>query len=410
VKLAGKIPVAPLDDERLTNIERRVVAGALEAAARGHRLDAQRRQLGRALAVAALGVAGFAGWALRGAPSPAPVAEPAAIQVQTDRERSLLDIGDATIASDPATAFAVTRPDGGVLVAMARGKVELAVAKRGGRPPLVVRAGDTDVVVVGTQFSVDYDGRGSALVRVREGEVRVVHQQQATRVAAGQQWQTSRGLVASAERDAPDASAPQAPAPGRDASSAPASGVATRDPGLANRPVPELLHDRTAAVPDAPRPRAPIRTATAPARAPIAGRPGAAAPASDPLLDLRTAIRAQRVEPALDLLEPDPARAIASYYDIAAHHAGDEASRAFYSIAVVYHLKLARNTDALQVLDAYVRRFSGGKEYRAALWLRVRIQCLGKIDDRCRAAAHTYLDEAPDGPAADVAERLTRAE
>ena len=61
-------------------------------------------------------------------------------------------------------------------------------------------------------------------------------------------------------------------------------------------------------------------------------------------------------------------------------------------------------------LDAYVRRFPGGKEYRAALWLRVRILCLDKIDDRCRAAAYTYLHEAPDTPAARVAELLTQSE
>jgi len=131
---------------------------------------------------------------------------------------------------------------------------------------------------------------------------------------------------------------------------------------------------------------------------------------SDPRVDLRTAIRAQHVDPALDLAEPDPASAVARYYDIAAHKSGEEASQAFYSIAVVRHEKLARNADALQTLDAYVRRFPGGKEYRAVLWLRVRILCLDKIDDRCRAAAYTYLHEAADGPAAHVAELLTLSE
>jgi hypothetical protein len=131
---------------------------------------------------------------------------------------------------------------------------------------------------------------------------------------------------------------------------------------------------------------------------------------ADPQLDLRTAIRTQPVEPALDLGEPNPAVAVARYYDIAAHRSGEEASQAFYSIAVVRYEKLERNADALETLDAYVRRFPGGKEYRAVLWLRVRILCLDKIDDRCRAAAHTYLHEAPDGPAAHIAELLTMAE
>jgi hypothetical protein len=44
------------------------------------------------------------------------------------------------------------------------------------------------------------------------------------------------------------------------------------------------------------------------------------------------------------------------------------------------------------------------------LWLRVRILCLDKFDDRCRAAAYTYLHEAPHDPAAHVAEQLTMAQ
>jgi outer membrane protein assembly factor BamD (BamD/ComL family) len=130
----------------------------------------------------------------------------------------------------------------------------------------------------------------------------------------------------------------------------------------------------------------------------------------DPHVDLRSAIRAQHVEAALDLGEPNAASAVAKYYEIAAHKSGEEASQAFYSIAVLRHLRLARNADALQTLDAYVRRFPGGKQYRAVLWLRVRILCLDKLDDRCRAAAYTYLHEAPDGPAARVAELLTLSE
>jgi hypothetical protein len=175
---------------------------------------------------------------------------------------------------------------------------------------------------------------------------------------------------------------------------------------------PEVLRERTTAVPDArganratPALPAPRPRPTPPARDDRRRRPSAAP--NEPLLDLKVAIRAQQVEPALDLGELEAARAIEAYSSIAAHKSGAEASQAFYSIAVVEHLKLGRNSDALHWLDAYVRRFPGGKEYRAALWLRVRILCFARIDDRCRAAAHRYLHEAPDGPAARVAERLT---
>lgn len=412
MKLAGRIPVEPLDEERLTRIERGVVTGAVDAASRGYGFRAPRRHAGRAFAALAVVAAGVVGWTLRGAPASAPgFVEPTPIQVQTDPQRSVLDIGDARIESDPATVFTVTRPSGGVLVAMTRGKLELSVGKRGGRPPLIVRAGDTDVIVVGTRFSVDYgDGRGEAFVRVTEGVVRIVHLQQETRVAAGQAWRAGAGLVASAEVPRAETANPPLPGGGDgDPTVAPAhDGTAI----ALGRP-PDVLHDRKAAVPDAPGVvAAPPPRMAPPARPPGAGpaRPRAAVRPSDPQVDLRSAIRAQRVEPALDIGEPRSSSAVAKYYDIAAHRSGEEASQAFYSIAAVQYLRLARNADALDTLDAYVRRFPGGKEYRAVLWLRVRILCLDNLDDRCRAAAYTYLHEAPNDPAAHVAEQLTMTE
>ena len=423
MKLAGRIPVEPLDEERLTNIERRVVAGAVDAAARGGGSRARRRQLGRLLAAAAIVAAGVVGWALRGPdPRPPGVAASAPIRVQTELQRSAIDLGDARIDSDPATAFEVTRPEGGVLVVLARGKLELEVARRGARPPLIVRAGDTDVIVVGTHFTVDYgDGRGEVDVRVTEGVVRVSQRQQEVRVAAGQGWRTRTGLVAITDRGPAAAEATRTGATGDE------RGVArTADPALAVGPVPDVLHGRTPAVPEvsggtaaavreAPGGAAASNNPT-PTAAPAAKPPGGVAPnrvrarASDPLIELRTAIRAQRVEPALDLGESSAARAVVKYYDIAAHRSGEQASQAFYSIAVVDHLRLARNADALQTLEAYIRRFPGGKEYRAVLWLRVRILCLDKVDDHCRAAAYTYLHEAPGDAAAQLAERLTLTE
>jgi len=411
MKLTGRIPVEPLDDDRLTKLERRVVVGAADAVASGYGAGAPRRILASVAAAVALAAAGAIGWALHGGQVGTPViAEPVALHVMTSPQRALLDLGDARIESDPATEFVVTRPAGGVLVALTRGKVELEVGKRGDRPPLIVRAGDTEVVVVGTHFTVDYgDGHGEVDVRVTEGVVRIVHDHRELRVAAGQAWQTRAGLTALA---ALSASPPggQTLATGEP----PATGEhpATGEVATALGEPPRGLHDRKAVVPEAPA-SSPGRPRSATAHPRVAG--GEAAPrarpvASDPQVDLRMAIRAQPVEPALDLAEPDPAAAVARYYDIAAHRSGDEASQAFYSIAVVRHVRLGRNADALQALDAYVRRFPGGKQYRAALWLRVRILCLDKLDDRCRAAAYTYLHEAPDGPAARVAEQLTLTE
>jgi FecR protein len=457
VKLAGRIPVEPLDEERLTNIERRVVAGAVDAAIRGHELRAPQRLFGRAAFALAIAAAVVVGWALHGAaPSPPIVAEPAQVDVQTSAQRSVIDIGDARIESDPDTAFAVTRPAGGVVIAMARGRIELAVDKRGERPPLVVRAGDTEVVVVGTRFSVDCgDGRGEVAVRVTEGAVRVVRRDEQTRVAAGQSWRSHTGLVAMADAagstpspgsasaasanavtgsqnagatsaaPASAATTTSAPAASATTASSPATAATTPSSPIAVPLVaaaPGVLHERTAAVPKTSRSAvaapsaAPAATSadSSPTRVATAPRPSSPRPPvavrADPHVDLRGAIRAQRVEPALDLGEPDPATAVARYYAIAAHRSGDEASQAFYSIAAVRSLRMGRNADALQTLDAYVSRFPGGKEYRAALWLRVRILCLERFDDRCRAAAYTYLHAAPDAPAARVAELVTQTE
>ncbi|HEY0194004.1 MAG TPA: FecR domain-containing protein, partial [Kofleriaceae bacterium] len=199
MKLRGRVPVEQLADERMTNIERRVVAGAADAAARGRR---GHRLGGRFVLAAAMVAAGALGWLAHRPPDAdrgAVLAEQGPVQVDNTGGRAVLDIGDARIASDPATAFDVTRPAGGVLVALRRGLVELDVDKRHGRPPLVVRAGDTDVIVVGTHFTVDYgDGHGEVVVRVTEGVVRVVGRQRETRVAAGQAWATTGAGAASA--------------------------------------------------------------------------------------------------------------------------------------------------------------------------------------------------------------------
>jgi hypothetical protein len=400
VKLTGRIPVEPLDEERLIRIERRIVAGAAEAAPG----PVRSARLSPALAVAAAAVvaigAGVAGWKLRGAPAPAVAAAP--VEVRTDEQRTTLDIGDARIHGDPATAFTLTRPAGGVLVAMTRGKVALEVGKRGDRPPLVVRAGDTEVVVVGTRFSVDYgDGTGDVDVRVTEGVVRVVRRDQETRVAAGQAWTSRRGKVALADAG---------------------PGLATIDEGgrrgsggieIDMSKAPDVLRDRVAAVPDvrAPQPGA----GAAPVHGPGSG--GASAEAGggrphpldsprEPRGDLKALIRAQPVLPALDVGEADAQKAMAEYRAIMTREKGPNEAYAFYSMAVIQALKLGRTGDALATLTAFRRRAPASEYFAAALWLEVHIRCLRSLDDECREAAELYVRHAPEGPARHVAEKI----
>jgi hypothetical protein len=413
MKLTGRIPVEPLDDERLTRIERRIVAGAAEVAARPIRQPRSSPALAIAAAAAVAAFAGVAGWKLRGG-APAPEVAAAPIDVRTDAQRTTLDIGDARIQSDPSTAFTITRPAGGVRVTMARGKVALDVAKRGERPALVVQAGDTEVVVVGTQFTVDYgDGTGDVDVQVTEGAVRVVRHKQETRVAAGQAWTSSRGLVALAATGSRGATI-GAGAPER-------GGGVIDDPAprggddleIDMSEAPDVLRDRIAAVPGARAPQP--GTGAAGARAP-AGGPGTSGPGGrvrpldnprDPKFDLKTVIRSQPVLAALDVGEPDALRAMAEYRAIMTREKGPTEAHAFYSMAVIQALKLGRTGDALATLAAFRRRAPTSEYFVPALWLEVRIRCLRSIDDACRQAAERYVRRAPEGPARSVAEKIT---
>jgi len=392
VKLVGRVHVEPLDDERWTNIERRVVTGASDAAARGVDRAARSSGLAWALAIAGVAVialvAGAIGWRMHApeaGPLPVAIAEPGTLRL----DGGVLDIGDARIASDAKAAYSITRDGGGVQVRMQRGRIELEVGKRGARPPLVVEAGDTDVIVVGTHFSVAYDpDTGAVDVRVTEGVVRVVrkHHDEA-RVAAGQQWSSGGGLVATAEpaapKPAPPQVEPQQPQP--------------QPPQPAKPPQPQTADAGS----NAAKPR------------PVASGSDARIDRDDPHLDLKTRIRAAPLLAPLDVGTTDPTAAIDAYTRIFTTDTGQRAAHALYSIAWVQYSRQGRAGDALIQIDRIVKRFENIEyraQYAAALWLRVRIRCLGAgIDDACRHAAYIYLHQAPDGAAAALAEDITLA-
>ena len=395
MKLVGRIPVEPLDDERMTNIERRIVAGAGDAAARGQRSSRGNLALGFAVIALFIVGAGVAGWKLRGG-APAQVVAAAPLEVRTDGQHATLDLGEASIASDPDTAFVVTRPGSGMLIEMAHGKVELEVKKRGSKAPLIVRAGDTDVVVVGTHFSVDF-ADGAVAVRVTEGVVKVVRHKQEVRLAAGQAWQTQQGVVALA-------ALPERAKLGK------VEQVAGTEPVEIDLETPDVLHDRVAKVPDV---RTPGRGsaeagsgATRPTRADQTTHP--ALDPGDPKGNLKSLIRAQAVFPALDVNERDAQKAIAIYQTTMREKQGEDHLYAFYSMAVVQSMKLGRSSDALTTIDRFMRRApASSKYYLHALWLKVRIRCVRAVDDECRQAAEQYRRRAGDSKAATVAELIT---
>jgi hypothetical protein len=399
VTLKSRIPVEQLDDERLTQIERRIVASAADRIA-AH-APAPRRYLGWAGMAFALAAAVVVGWQLRGGDRAAPPSSATEVAqtfaLHTTSEHSLLELGDATLASDPGSTLDVTRAATRVVVQMTRGRIELAVKHREDRV-VVVRAGETEIEDVGTKFSVAYDGASAVDVRVTEGSVKVTKAHRSVTVAAGYAWTTERGLVAIADLVSPSA---------RSGAGAGAA-VAVVEP---DRPVVAPVAPAAPAAPavatvrPAPRPR-PERV-----ERPAAATPRAAV-VSDPYVELKVAIRNQPIglDPKLDG-QRDAAAEVTRLKPIAysPQKYGGEASQALYKMAVLLYKPLRQDAEALRTLDMYQRRFHGTKELEPALWLRVRITCAHAIDDECRRAAYSYQQAEPSGPAADVAIRITNS-
>jgi len=386
MKLREKISVEQLDDERLTNIERNLVVKVSEMSAppvRSHRL------LAFAGVAFAVGAAAGIGWKLH--EPAAPVVQPEVAQtfaIEAKGERQSVELGDATITSAPETRVAVARTSRETIITMTRGTLDLSVVHRADRR-FVIRAGDTEIEDVGTVFAVSFDGASHVGVRVTEGEVAVTRQRKREHITAGHEW-SSDGLVAIAPAEAKPVVVATAPA---------APDVSLRDHVAV---APPIVH---------PRPR-PAQVADA---QPVLGEQVTHAPVapSDPYVDLQQAIRKQPIEfdPHVDG-KTDAAEQIAQLKKqaYAPPPLGPEASHALYTIAVLLHRPLGQDTEALHTLDMYHRRFAGGREMHAALWLRVRILCGHAIDDECRKAAYTYQHEVPSGPAADVAIRITNAQ
>lgn len=382
-QLRGRVPLEPLDDERLVRLERAVVSGApAPAPPRARRSTAAWWLIGATLVMAA--AVGL--WLARrpaapdrdrtvaghGVPAPValtPSADGAPVVVVAGAGGAHVDLGDARIDATPMTSLTATRPDGGVLVELTVGSVELDVDKRGARPPLVVRAGDVDVVVVGTHFTVRRPADGGPVeVDVREGLVQVVRGAVTTAVAAGQAWSATTGQVVALDRRT---TAPPAPT----------IAAATTD-------------------------KRPVRAAGSANGGGSGARPAVAG--SGDAGDLGAAIRRQPVAAGIALGSATPAAALAMLRQRVTAH-GEEAAAALYGMARLQALTLGKTDDALRSIDAYVRRFPRGAEIEDALWLRVRIECRTQTSEACRVAAHSYLRAAPSGSAkAELATRVTR--
>ena len=380
MKLANKIPVEQLDEERLTNIERRIVIGVSECTPehvprRGFVFAA-----GGMLAVA---TAALIGWKLH----TVTVVEQVAITPQhfavgdgrDGRDGAKVSIDGATLAG--TASYDVTRTPTRIEIQMQRGSLELAVIHDPHRS-LVIHAGDTEIEDIGTKFHVEFDGASTIAVRVAEGEVQVTRRGRVARVSAGNAWTTETGTVALAVLDAPKVIAAADPV---------AVPAVTHVSVVVRQP--PIHHVEAVVPPHVPEPRV---VATI-----------------DPYLELRTAIRSVPLElaPAIDG-HSDAATEIAKLKKIAYSPTtlGPEASAATYQIAVLLYRPLGQDSEALNTLEMYRRRFAGGKELHAAQWLRVRIECSHTVDEACRRAAYSYQHEVTSGRASDIAIRITNTQ
>lgn len=374
MKLVGKVPVEPLDDERLTNIERKLVVQVSELSRR-HEVRAPRRLLAFAGVAYAVALAGFVGWKVRG--EGAPVAPQVERYAMKD---GALDLGDAQITG---TDFAVTRTPALTVVDMQPGRLDLHVDHQPGRL-FVVKAGNVEIEDIGTRFSVDYDGK-HVEVRVTEGEVKVKHAGKDEVIAAGDAWTVELGRIAIAQLDEVQAAEAMAivmadasldhAAPAGDGGNTPAT--TGNDANSTNS------GGSTANSPSGPR-----------------GSSGASRKPRKS--DARKALEKAGYAPPIDAGTDDPKQAIAKYLELAkSMPEGEDKAQLLYGIAVMQH-RAKQDSAAKHTLKALLRR-QGGASYEAARWLEVRITCMKAFDDECRIAAQKYIAAFESGPRAGIA-------
>lgn len=376
--IKSRIPVEQLDDERLTNIERKLVVSVSEMRAPAER--APRRLLAFAGLAMAVAVAGIVGYKVRGDTAATPavaIEQPQTLAINTDKTNTVT-LGDTTLTAGPGTDVVVERTSKRVVIEMRRGSLDMLVAHDPSRL-LVVRAGDTEIEDIGTHFVVDYDGGSHVVVRVTEGEVKVKRGGKHENITAGHAWTTTDGRMTLAALDAKQAQV-----------------VAVAPSPIAAPVAPEpAVSAPVTAAPVTAAPAPPVDAGSAAPRPTV--RPGKS--------NARVALEKLAIEEPLDVGTKDLSTAISKYLELAVGmRETEDKTQVLYSMAVMQH-RARQDKAALYTLSAVIKR-QGGKAYKAALWLNVRIECMQRFDDECRQAADLYLRKVPDGVAAGVAQTI----
>ena len=373
MKLVGKVPVEPLEEERLTNIERSLVVRVSEMSQRP--LRAPGRMLafaGVALAVVAAGVVGYK---LR-----TPAAAPPAIHETLALSHQALDLGDAQIASSANAVATIERGGGRVVVTMKIGKLDLHVDHKPGRL-FVVRAGDVEIEDVGTRFSVAYDGH-DVDVRVTEGAVKVRSKGKEEQIRASEAWTLELGKTTIVALDQHAGRAIVA------AATEPQAGSAV-------------------VTPSTPTPALPVPAAPTDSEHPRGG-----SAESHPRGGKADTPKALEKRPIREIEIPEVTDKTVGGYVAYASRQTDEMQKAaaLYDAAVLQYR--AKNDDgALDLLRGLLRADRSektiGEAYPLALWLQVRIRCK-TFDDKCSQAAELYLHKFPSGPEAGIAQDVLK--
>ena len=145
---------------------------------------------GLVMMAAAAAIALFIAWP-KTSVAPTEVVAPQRSRVVTQSAASQVVVGDATIEIAPSSAILIDRAGDDISVTLDTGSVSLKVAPRNERAPIVVHSGEVRVEVVGTEFAVYRDHKGTR-VTVSEGVVSVIAEGKRSSVAAGQQWPTAQ--------------------------------------------------------------------------------------------------------------------------------------------------------------------------------------------------------------------------
>jgi FecR-like protein len=327
----GPPPIDPMSDVAWARVERGLMARLDSGSvADSPRAEAPRRRWAW-LAVPALAAAAVlvVVLAMRGVETTTEPSHPGSndemSRVVAGDAPSSVSFGDAHVALDARSAIVMSREGGSPSVLLERGTAAFTVAPRGDRPPFVVRAGDTLVRVVGTQFRVARSEEHVA-VSVDHGIVDVQYRGTTVRVAAGQSWHSE-----SPEAVTTVAIAPPTPAP-----------VVAPDP-IAPVPPPAPAPDPRVVAPVAPAPT--IQKA----------------PESDQVKFERLA----RIEAR------DPAAALAGYLELS------RGSSAWAPVALYAAGRLAADRGdprATTFLSIYVRRFPTGANVTDARNLLQRLE------------------------------------